>query len=124
MTPLAALLLAACASGLDNIAAEPEPANYREAAHEYLRTSLVDPYSVRDAQISKPRWQPAWVLTPSPGWMVCFRGNARNRMGGYLGLSDRVLVFRGGRVAESLPEGPYTNSLCAGESFEPFTIRA
>ena len=32
----------------------PYPARYREMAKEYLRKSLFDPYSVRDAEIAEP----------------------------------------------------------------------
>lgn len=68
---------------------------------DYVKSTFIDPYSIRDAQIAPPR--PGQMNIPGTfrqesGWIVCMRANAKNRMGGYVGIRDTVLVIRDGRV--------------------------
>ena len=60
------------------------PANYRQVIAQRLRSRLFDPYSVREAAISKPQWG---VMGPHLGERLffCVRYNAKNRFGGYIG---------------------------------------
>lgn len=99
--------------------AGPYPEEYRDLALDYLRGRLFDPYSVRDAAIATPQARPSWVMTdPGPGWAVCWRGNARNRMGGYTGIGESVLLIRDGRVvASTAGPAPY---YCGDAVFEPW----
>lgn len=117
------ILLAACVTDVSQppsvAAQEPIPANYREAAREYLRSSLFDPYSVRDASVSEPRRQASWVMGAPEAWTVCVRMNAKNRAGGYTGIKETVLLYRGGRVAEST-DGP-APYYCGDARYEPFS---
>lgn len=100
-------------------ASAPFPPAYRETARAYLRSTLFDPYSVRDAQIAAPKLKGSFVLTdPSEGWTVCVRANAKNRMGAYTGLRETVLLFRGDKVASST-EGP-APYYCGEAQYEPF----
>jgi hypothetical protein len=86
------------------------PANYREAAVAYAKANFFDPYSVRDASISQPLYAAAVFdgvsMVPRKGWVVCLRGNAKNRMGGYAGLADTVLLFQGETIVLGLDGGP------------------
>jgi len=51
-------------------------------AKEYLRRSLVDPYSVRDAEIAEPVVKSSfYIVDPAPAWTICVRYNAKNQMG-------------------------------------------
>ena len=102
------------------------PANYRALARDYLRTSLFDPYSVRDAQIAPPQWgDSAYLLDPGPGWIICVRLNARNRMGAYTGYKEDALLVRGGKVtisSNAIGGGPSPAKIhsCRNAQWEPF----
>ena len=90
-------------------AAGPYPANYRQLSLQYLKKSLIDPYSVRDAEIAKPVARPSWMMTdPSPGWVVCWRANAKNTMGGYTGVTVSRIFIRNG-VAKYSDSGSAPN---------------
>jgi len=115
--PVAAVLLSACSqtvSEADIKKAGPRPDNYRQLAKQYLRETLIDPYSVRDAQISEPRVHQAFI---GPLWNVCFKGNAKNRLGAYTGMDYTVLVFQNGRITVS-DDKAYLS--CNGATFTSF----
>lgn len=51
------------------------------------------------------------------GWIVCFQTNAKNRMGGYVGLKQTAFLFQG----EELVSAPDANALaCEGIPLEPW----
>lgn len=52
------------------------------------RSIFIDPDSVRDVSISDPYSTPRGLTT------VCLRLNARNRMGGYTGMTDMLIFFK------------------------------
>jgi hypothetical protein len=95
-----------CVSNSQSTAeAGPFPARYRELAKEYLRRSLLDPYSVRDAEIAEPTVKASFYLVdPAPGWTICVRYNAKNRLGAYTGITENALLVRGDRVSISMNE--------------------
>lgn len=107
--------LGACMSPPNVEQAGPPPENYRAMVAQHLRTSLFDPYSVRDAAISSPR-----VHNSISGakWNVCFRGNAKNRLGGYTGMRQTLFVIENGRIIAS--DDTYGATTCAGASYQPF----
>jgi len=97
--------LSACSTTPDSTNTGPFPVKYREMAKDYLRKTLFDPYSVRDAEIAEPQVrQSFYLIDPSPAWTICVRYNAKNRMGGYTGLKENALLVRGERVTKSLNE--------------------
>lgn len=114
---MAGLLVGGCAatgSPIDTKAIDsPKPSNHKRIALEFMRTSLFDPYSVRDARVSFPRWGGP-VFTP--GWVVCVEANAKNRMGAYTGRQTTALVIKNDRVINT------GNEMFCGEgtTFEPF----
>ena len=112
-------LLAACeVTPEQREASGPAPANFRELTLEHLRNSLLDPYTVRDAEIAHPTLKPSWVLGDPPGWVVCWRANAKNRMGGYTGITESRVLIRNGRVVSSDDgDAPY---YCGNAVYEPF----
>lgn len=122
---LALALLAGCVT-VDESSIGPAPTSYRQAAADHLRKTLFDPYSVRDAEIASPRPGNIHVegtLTHASGWAVCWRANAKNRYGAYVGLKENILIFREGAIvaATSDPE-PFHYDLrtCRGARYEPF----
>ncbi len=119
------LALAGCVSTPQPTAETgPLPARYREMARDYLRKTLFDPYSVRDAEIAEPEVKSSiYLIDPAPGWTICVRYNARNRMGAYTGLKENALLVRGDRVTISLNElttpAP-TIGMCRAAKWAPF----
>jgi len=103
---LVALTLAGCSSTLqDQESYGPPPSNYRQMARDYLKRTLLDPYSVRDAEIAAPVVKHSFhLIDPLPGWTICVRYNAKNRMGGYVGLTENVLLVRNNRITVSQNE--------------------
>ena len=119
------LVLSGCVSN-PQLTAEtgPFPTRYRELAKEYLRRTLFDPYSVRDAEIAEPAVKASiYLLDPAPAWTICVRLNAKNRMGAYTGMSEDALLVRGDRVIISLNEltkpSP-TIGMCRDVKWAPF----
>ncbi|MEX2552592.1 MAG: hypothetical protein WD627_06290 [Actinomycetota bacterium] len=99
---------------------EPAPVDYRSIALAGLKTTLFDPYSVRDAQISQPQWLGSWNLGEGNGWVVCFRGNAKNRMGAYTGIKDTAILIRGNKVLATNSDLPPNSYYCGSAVFGPF----
>lgn len=96
---LTALFTAGCASGPSG--APDEPLMTLAAAKQIIaneRTRLwLDPGSIRDAKIGQPYSCPvAWPAQSC----VCVEANARNRMGGYVGLKRNIAFIRGGKVLD------------------------
>jgi hypothetical protein len=93
-------------------------------AKEYLRKTLFDPYSVRDAEIAEPKVMSSfYLIDPAPGWTICVRLNAKNRMGAYTGISEDTLLVRGDRVTISsseLTRPSPTNWNCRDAKWAPF----
>ena len=107
MLGMGLLALTNCATAPTETNAGPYPAKYREITREHLRTSLFDPYSARDFQVAQPKIGQVHVvgtLTHETGWVVCYRGNAKNRMGAYTGATEAVLLIRGDRAITSNSE--------------------
>jgi hypothetical protein len=131
-TLLCALLaLAGCsASGSGFVtgsieAAGPQPETYRQIVLDNLKQTLFDPYSVRDAQISRPRPGSAHLkggFSHAEGWAVCVRANAKNRMGGYTGVRDTLLILRNGSVVAVQDDSTHydVRTNCGGATYDPF----
>jgi hypothetical protein len=104
------------------------PARYREIARDYLRSTLLDPYSARDFQIAtepkSAQIHVAGTLTHETGWAVCYRGNAKNRMGAYTGVKEGVLLVRGDRVVASNEDPTHydVRTNCRDTKYEPFSL--
>lgn len=114
---ISAIVLSGCVGTVtpENVAAAgPQPDNYRQKVAQSLRSSLYDPYSVRDAQISEPSVHMAMI---GPLWNVCFRGNAKNRFGAYTGVDYVLFVFKGGQISTVAAESALS---CQGATFGPF----
>lgn len=64
-----------------------------------MKQSYYDPYSLRDVSISEPR---LGRYLFDEGWFVCVEANAKNRLGGYVGLTMTAYVISKGAVSDSL----------------------
>ncbi|MBX4992886.1 hypothetical protein ABID08_002057 [Rhizobium binae] len=83
----------------------PPTAAERAAAITYIKSTFYDPYSIRDASISN-----AVTLLDTGYRSICVRFNAKNRMGGYVGMTSTSLRFRGASVVSSLQDAPGCNT--------------
>lgn len=82
----------------------PPSSALRAQIAEAARDFLIDPYSVRDAEISN-------VGTFSTGTQgVCVKANAKNRSGGYTGREVMGITFKGGVLTGTYPRHPYCNA--------------
>lgn len=123
---LACLILGACASTgpapMTTSNTEAAPAEWRELAAAYVRTTAKDPGSIKDAAIAPPVRDggPSLIagqfVTP---WVVCVRMNARNSFGGYTGPVVYQVRMAGGRVLDSVVAGSFMDA-CQGAAFAPF----
>lgn len=69
---------------------------YRKEIQAHLRSTLRDPFSVRDAQISQPalKWMGA-----GNRYVVCIRFNTKNAFGGWTGPRDYMAIYVRGRLS-------------------------
>jgi hypothetical protein len=93
------------------------PANYRGLVAAYLRKTLKDPYSVRDAEISGPTDIFVGLINGGTAPGVCVRMNAKNSFGGYIGIETSAGVIRNGEVVGM---GPPSFSTCQNVTWHPF----
>jgi hypothetical protein len=93
--------------------AAPAPAPIKAQIVSFARDYLVDPYSVRDAEISYMQFNKHSGLH----W-ICVKANAKNRMGGYTGRQAVEVWVRNGVVTGNLPNSP----ACANSAmqWQPF----
>jgi hypothetical protein len=99
--------LAAC--GLIEASQPPGEApldDYKALVKDYMEEKFFDPYSFRDVAISFPV---EGVLDYTSGWLVCVEANAKNRMGGYVGLKRTAFLIKNNQVKVMI-EGA---SICA-----------
>lgn len=82
----------------------PPMATERAAAVKYIKETFYDPYSIRDASISH-----AVTLLDTGFRAICVKFNAKNRMGGYVGMTATSLRFRDGTIVSSLQNAPACN---------------
>jgi len=88
------LLLSGCA-GFNPEAAGPFPENWKEIVKSHIERTYFDPYSLRSVSVSTPH---EGVWGPWSGYRVCLECNAKNRMGGYIGLNRQQIIIAQGSV--------------------------
>jgi hypothetical protein len=80
--------------------AGPFPDNYRIIVATEMRSTLRDPYSVRDVAITRP----FPVKARLRGWLVCASANAKNAFGAYTGQQLYAYLISRGYVLYTFPE--------------------
>lgn len=90
------------------------PSTYREDVRAFVMEHFKDPYSLRDVQISAP--QPVSIGGYGKGYRACLRLNAKNSMGGYIGLTAYELMLANGLVRDT-SMGEWG---CEGVRYEPW----
>ncbi|SFB36643.1 hypothetical protein SAMN03159496_03143 [Rhizobium sp. NFR07] len=91
----------------------PPTAAEKAAIVKYIKETFYDPYSIRDASISN-----ALTLLDTGYRAICVRFNAKNRMGGYVGMTPTSVRFKGGKVESALQDAPGCNR--PGLRYAPF----
>lgn len=111
-----AAALAGCAGGNEarTAAAAPPILSQAEAKSAVLTSrSRVwrDPESIRDAAIGQPYTCSGGLahVGNMPNACVCVEANARNAMGGYVGLRPSLVMFAGRQVVDVMPPRPYVD---------------
>ena len=78
--------------------AGPYPDNYKEIIKAHIERTFFDPYSLRNVSISTPHEGVRGFLS---GYRVCLECNAKNRMGGYIGLKRQQYLINNGQVVSA-----------------------
>ena len=78
----------------------PYPSNYEQIVKDNFATSLFDPYSAVFNFTRTPTkgYGGSPIAGARIGWIVCGTVNAKNRMGGYVGVKPFVVVISNGAV--------------------------
>jgi hypothetical protein len=119
--------LVGCTTAPSGADAGPYPARYREIAQSHLKTTLFDPYSARDFQVASPKvgqMNIPGTFSIETGWLVCYRGNAKNRMGAYTGVKDSAMLIRNDNVITSNedPNHYEVRTNCRDVKYEPISL--
>lgn len=96
----------------------PYPNDWKNISTDFIRSNYVDPYSIRDS-VAAPPFRNKKAFFDS--WTICLRNNAKNRMGGYTGLSYTALHIQKGAIVVVDPDGAFD---CANPNlkYEPLPI--
>jgi hypothetical protein len=94
----------------------PAPKDTKSIIREHVRTTFNDPYSLRDVEVGDPE-----ASQIAGGWLVCFKANAKNRFGAYVGLTTIVFQIKNDRVIDD-EKGESAERFCALRRMSPWTI--
>jgi len=109
VTLLSALFLSGCAGQQwDQSKAGPMPTDYKETVKQYVERTHFDPYSLRSVAITSPH-PGGWM--GQHGYWLCFERNAKNRMGGYVGIKRSALLIRGHEIVWDLDYNAKCNEI-------------
>ena len=101
------VIAAGCAVTPNPEAMGPYPTHYKEVIKTHIQRSFFDPYSLRGVSISMPM---QGHLFFQQGWIVCLEANAKNRMGGYIGLQRTAYLLNYDAVLQSMDKAPLCNN--------------
>ncbi len=96
-------LISGCAVTPNPEAIGPYPSDYKETIKAHILRTYFDPYSVRSASVSMPR---EGHLFFQQGWIVCLEANAKNRMGGYIGIKRTAYLINRRSVVQTMDNAP------------------
>ncbi|MCA0405308.1 MAG: hypothetical protein LCH39_04060 [Proteobacteria bacterium] len=99
------LALGGCVSTQIERSAMPVTGIIRTAIVSHVRDTWKDPYSIRDAEISRA-FQPQGYTGARHA--VCIRANAKNSFGGYTGRQISCFAFENGVLVGGMSGAPVT----------------
>lgn len=108
-----ALAVVGCTVTLDPAKIGPFPNDYKALIKATVMREFFDPYSMRSVSISYPE---SGYLFFQQGWLVCLEANAKNRMGGYVGLKRTAYLIHEDTVVNQMEGAP----LCDKVSYQPW----
>lgn len=114
------IALGGCVSTQIERSAMPVTSNIRAQIVSQVRDTWKDPYSIRDAEISRA-WQPQGYT--GGRYAVCIRANAKNSFGGYTGRQISCFGFENGVMIGGQSGAPISmateqdNSILAWQPF-------
>jgi len=108
-------LLSGCAVTPNPDAIGPYPTDYKQMLKSHVLRTYFDPYSIRSVSVSQPI---QGHLFFRQGWIVCLESNAKNRMGGYIGLQRTAYLLNRGNVVQTMEKAPLCND--AQVSYSPW----
>lgn len=99
------------------------PANYDAIVRSFLNNYLRDPMTAQIQYVGGPvrRWD--GFGGSLYGWAVCYRINARNAYGGYVGARDYLFMIRDGEVRREYHRGVGEDFSIAGSLAENGCLR-
>lgn len=112
----AATVLTGCAVTPNPDAIGPYPSDYKQALKTHILRTYFDPYSIRSASVAQPI---QGHLFFQQGWIVCLELNAKNRMGGYIGLKRTAYLINRENVINSMEDAPLCNDTTLSYSSWP-----
>ncbi len=98
-----AVVISGCAVTPNPEAIGPYPDNYKDILKTYVLRNYFDPYSIRSASVSQPVQGHFFF---QQGWIVCLELNAKNRMGGYIGLKRTAYLINRGVIIQTIEQPP------------------
>lgn len=110
------LALTSCVTP-DRAAIGPYPRDFKQIISKHIRETFYDPYSIRDAEITFPR---EGHLFFKQGWIVCTKLNAKNRYGGYVGLTTTAYLIHNNQVFNSMENA----TMCSELNFTKWELSA
>lgn len=108
-------LLTGCAVTPNPDAIGPYPSDYKGNLKSHILRTFFDPYSIRSASVSQPIQGHIFF---QQGWIVCLELNAKNRMGGYIGLQRTAYLLNRGNIVQTMEKAPLCNA--AKLSYSPW----
>ena len=99
-------LLAGCTVTPNPDAIGPYPADYKQTLKAHVLRTYFDPYSIRSVSVSEPI---QGHLFFQQGWIVCLEANAKNKMGGYIGLQRTAYLINRDNVTQKMKNSPLCN---------------
>ena len=117
---LGVVALGGCVSTQIERSAMPVTSSVRATIVNHVRDTWKDPYSIRDAEISKA-FEPQGYK--GARYAVCIRANSKNSYGGYTGRQISCFLFEKGMLLERMGGLPVSmateqeNSLLGWQSF-------
>ncbi|MBX4911493.1 hypothetical protein HJA82_29705 [Rhizobium bangladeshense] len=98
-----AAALTGCQTGPEQLASQrPVTPEIRQNIAQAARTTLRDPYSVRDAEISS-------VMGKGINTYVCVRANTKNGFGGYVGKTGYIIPLNNNRPTNVFENNAWCN---------------
>ena len=90
------------------------PTDYKQEMASFLRRYIDNPQKVRDAYIATPVLRP---VAGQPRYVTCIRYNPRDFENKYLGNTEKLAIYLGGKMNQLLESDP---QICPGLAYQRY----